>query len=58
MNLNKDFIKGAIIGFLIYLVFNAISLLIALPILLGYYFAIIFILVGGFLYYFIGRIRK
>ncbi len=47
MNFNKPFLKGAVIGILIYLVFNLFVLLLGLPILLGYYFAIVFALIGG-----------
>ena len=58
MNLNKHFIKGVILGLLVYLGLNVISLLLALPIFLGYYFAIVFMLIGGFLYYFIQKKRQ
>lgn len=58
MSFNKYFIKGAVLGVLVYIVFNLFSLLLALPILLGYYFALVFALIGGLLYYLYCRKRK
>lgn len=47
MNFNKPFLKGVVAGILIYLVINLFVFLLNLPIFLGYYFVLVFALLGG-----------
>lgn len=47
MKINKPFLKGTLIGLIAYLSLNLLAFLLSLPLLLGYYFAIVFALIGG-----------
>lgn len=55
--MNK-FIKGALLGFLVYLAIVAVSLLLGLPLVLGYGWGLILILSGAILYPLLKRKRK
>ncbi len=55
--MNK-FIKGAFFGFLAYLIFIGISILLGLPFVLGYIWGIILIVIGAVFYPLLKRKHK
>ena len=54
----KRYLIGALLGFLIYLTFVGMSLLLGLPLVLGYGWGIILIMIGAILYPLLKRKRK